>query len=386
MALKSITGRDPATGASLTIGVDHGRIQTMAPATPSQGEEDMWLSPGFIDLQVNGYMGHDVNSADVTPETVVALTDKMLSTGVTTYLPTVITASEKSIVTSLRAVAEARRASPRVAHAAPYIHVEGPHIAPEDGPRGAHPREHVRRPSLDEFDRWQAACGNLVGLVTLSPHWENACEYISGLVKRGVLVAIGHSAATAEQVHAATDAGATLSTHLGNGLGSPIPRHPNLLWAQLAEDRLTACFIADGHHLPFDTLKAMLRAKGIGRSILVSDVVEQGGMPPGLYQTEVGGSVEVTADESVMDASSERRYLAGAYRPLVRGVAHVASIGGFSLQDAVTMATVNPGRFVGSRGRLQIGAVADLVCFRWDPARARIELETVLVQGEPSLQ
>jgi N-acetylglucosamine-6-phosphate deacetylase len=383
MPFKSITGRDPASGQSLTVNIEDGRIQSIAPA---KAEEDLWLAPGFIDLQVNGYLGQDVNSASVTPETVVALTDKMLSTGVTTYLPTVITASEESIVRSLRAVAEAKRSNARVAHMAPFIHVEGPHIAPEDGPRGAHPRQHVRPPSLEEFDRWQAACGGLVGLVTLSPHWDNALEYISGLVKRGVLVAIGHSSAKAERVHEAAGAGATLSTHLGNGLGSPIPRHPNLLWAQLAEDRLTACFIADGHHLPFDTLKAMLRAKGICRSILVSDVVEQGGMPPGIYKTEVGDTVEVTVNESVLDASSERRYLAGAYRPLMRGVGHVAGIGGFSLQDAVEMATVNPGRFVGGRGRLQAGADADLVRFRWEPSRARIELESVLVRGEPVLR
>ena len=218
-------------------------------------------------------------------------------------------------------------------------------------------------------------------MVTLSPHRDDALEYISVLAKKGVLMAIGHSDATPAQVHAATDAGAMLSTHLGNGLGSPIPRHPNLLWAQLAEDRLTAGFIADGHHLPTDTLKVMLRAKGIDRSFLVSDAVALGGMPVGIYDTGVGGAVEVTADGCVMSASGGR-FLAGAYRPLMDGIAHVANMDGFGLNDAIQMATENPGRFVGRRGKLRVGADADLVRFRWNPDSTKLQIQTVLVKGE----
>lgn len=160
-----------------------------------------------------------------------------------------------------------------VAHAVPFVHVEGPYISPEEGPRGAHAREYILPASLPEFERWQTASGDLVGMVTISPHDEDALEFISALSKKGIVLAIGHSHATPAQIRAAADAGATLSTHLGNGLGSPLPRHPNLLWAQLADDRLSATFIADGHHLPQNPLKSMVRAKGISRSILVSDSV-----------------------------------------------------------------------------------------------------------------
>jgi N-acetylglucosamine-6-phosphate deacetylase len=377
MKSSSITGRDPSSGNVLEVILENGRIRAII---PSPVEEAPWLSPGFIDLQVNGYLGNDVNSDDVDPDVMLALTHTMLALGVTTFLPTIITASEEKIIHALQAIATARRAHPLVAHAVPFAHVEGPFISPNDGPRGAHAREHVRAANLAEFARWQAACGDLVGMVTVSPHSNDALELVSALANKGIVVAIGHSDATPAQIHAAADAGATLSTHLGNGLGSPLPRHPNLLWAQLAEDRLAATFIADGHHLPTDTLKSMLRAKGIARSILVSDAVALGGMPVGIYQAGVGGAVEVTPDGRVISASGGG-FLAGAYRPLPVGIAHAAALDGVSLGGAIQMATENPGRFVGRNGTLHIGADADLVVFEWNTAANALEIQTVLVAG-----
>jgi N-acetylglucosamine-6-phosphate deacetylase len=377
MKSRSITGRDPSTGNVLELMIENGRIRAII---PSPVEEAPWLSPGFIDLQVNGYLGSDVNSDEVDADVILTLTRKMLALGVTTFLPTIITASEQKIIRALRAIAEARRAYSLVAHAVPFVHVEGPFISPNDGPRGAHALEHVRPANLAEFQRWQAECGDLVGMVTISPHNDEALSFISALASTGVVVAIGHSDATPAQIHAATDAGATLSTHLGNGLGSPLPRHPNLLWAQLAEDRLAATFIADGHHLPTDTLKSMLRAKGISRSILVSDVVSLGGMPVGVYQADIGGAVEVTADGRVISASGGS-FLAGAYRPLTDGIAHAAALDDVSLGGAIQMATENPGHFVARNGTLHIGGDADLVLFEWDTIASALEIQTVLVAG-----
>jgi N-acetylglucosamine-6-phosphate deacetylase len=380
MKSRSITGRDPASGNVLEVIIENGRIRAII---PSPIEEAPWLSAGFIDLQVNGYLGSDANAEDVNPDVIISLTNKMLALGVTTFLPTIITASEEKIVHALRAIADARCADPIIAHAIPFVHVEGPFISPNDGPRGAHDRKHVRPASLSEFERWQAACGGLVGMVTVSPHDAAALVFISALAEKGIVVAIGHSHATPAQIHVAADAGATLSTHLGNGLGSPLPRHPNLLWAQLAEDRLAATFIADGHHLPTDTLKSMLRAKGINRSILVSDVVSLGGMPIGVYQAHVGGEVEVTPDGRVISAS-DGGFLAGAYRPMPVGIAHAASIDGVSLGGAIQMATENPGHFVGRNGTLHIGAQADLVLFDWSPQQpsaSALDIRTVYVSG-----
>jgi N-acetylglucosamine-6-phosphate deacetylase len=258
--------------------------------------------------------------------------------------------------------------------------VEGPHIAPEDGPRGAHPLAYVRPPNLAEFTRWQSASGNLVGMVTLSPHYSNACEYIHALSQQGIFVSLGHSGATQDQIHAAASAGARLSTHLGNGVASPLPRHPNLIWAQLAEDRMSATMIADGHHLPVDTLQVMLRAKTVQRAILISDLVMLAGMPPGEYETPVGGKVELHADGTLNMAGT--RFLAGATATLKDAIAYVAGNTGFSLGDAITMTTENPGRFVGGRGALRVGAPADLIRFRMKEGASSLTIEDVIVQGK----
>lgn len=376
MSQRTLTGRNPRTGQSLRVTVAGGLIQSIAPGPE---DEPFWLSAGFIDLQVNGYAGFDLNADTVDADTIIALARHLAQTGVTTFIPTLITAPEEKIVRALRAIAAARAASVFAAHAIPFVHVEGPHIAPEDGARGAHPREWVRPPSLAEFERWQAAADGLVGMVTLSPHWEGANEYIAALAARGIHVAIGHTHATAGQIHAAAAAGATLSTHLGNGIAGTLPRHPNPIWAQLADERLNATFIADGHHLPADTLKAMLRSKGVEHSILVSDTVALAGMPPGAYDSPVGGRVELTADGRASVAGTS--ILAGAVKPLKDGVAWASASGACSLSEAVRMATENPGRFVGNRGLFRLTEPADLVRFSLDAPSATLRIDTVLVAG-----
>ena len=373
MANAVLSGRDPATGQSVTLSVEAGRIIAIEPGPET---DDAYLSPGLIDLQVNGFAGHDLNAEGLTPETVLALAEALLAVGVTSFVPTLITASERAIVASLGAIAAARRQHRRLAHAIPFVHVEGPSISPEDGPRGAHPLSEIRAPDLAEFGRWQAASGNLVGLVTLSPHFAEAPDYIRALAARGVHVSLGHTHATAVQITAAVAAGATLSTHLGNGIAAMLPRHPNAIWTQLADDRLTAMFINDGHHLPAETFKAMVRAKGTLRSILVSDSVALAGMPLGRYRQPVGGEVELSADGRLSLAGTP--YLAGAARSLSEGVALTAGQPGFDLSAALAMATVNPGRLMGGRGRLRVGAAADVMRFRWNSGDTSLTIETVL--------
>ena len=260
------------------------------------------------------------------------------------------------------------------------IHVEGPSISEKDGPRGAHPLAHVRPPSIAEFELWQQASNNLVSMVTLAPENDGSMDYIRALTSQGVLVALGHTAATPEEIHAAADAGATLSTHLGNGAASMLPRHPNFIWAQLADDRLTASLIADGWHLPADTFKSMLRAKGVERAILVSDTVALAGMPAGLYQQPVGGNVEVSPEGRIGVAGTP--YLAGASLPLSANVAIAAEMAGMPLADALLLATENPGRFLGGRGRLHVGARADLIRFEWSHGDREIKVRETWVHGE----
>jgi N-acetylglucosamine-6-phosphate deacetylase len=375
--MRWISGRDPASGRVLKLAIESGRI---AAVEPGMGGESCWLAPGFIDLQVNGYAGQDMNAAAPTVEGVGRLAAALRAVGTTTFVPTIVTASEARITAVLGALAEARAADPLLRHAIPFVHLEGPWISPHDGPRGAHPAADVRPPDLAEFARWQASCGGLVGMVTLSPHFADAPSAIAALVMSGVAVAIGHTDATAEQITAAADAGATLSTHLGNGAAGMLPRHPNFIWAQLADDRLNASFIGDSHHLPAATLKSMLRAKGIERSVLISDSVAIAGLAPGIYEAPIGGKVELTADGRLGMAGTP--FLAGAVKPVASGVAFVASRCGVTLGDAVRLATLNPGRFVHGRGRLAAGAAADLVRFRWQPGDIALAIDTVLALGE----
>ena len=373
----AITGRDPATGNGLRVTIADGLVVAVE-ATAEAGEA--WLAPGLVDLQVNGYGGLDLNLGEITDELMLDLCRRMAGIGVTTFLPTLITASEASIVSALRAIAAARAALPIVRHMVPGVHVEGPSISPVDGPRGAHPLEHVRAPSLAEFERWQAASGNLVSMVTLSPEYAEAPAYIAALAGQGVHVAIGHTAASPDEIHAAADAGAVMSTHLGNGAASTLPRHPNFIWAQLADDRLTASFIADGHHLPADTFKAMLRAKSLDRAVLVSDTVALAGMPAGIYEQVIGGTVEVSDEGRIGIAGTP--YLAGAGLPLCANVAIAADMADLSLADALRLATSNPGRFAANRGRLEVGAPADLISFDWQPGARRLGIRDVWVAGE----
>jgi len=340
-------------------------------------ESDLYLSTGFVDLQVNGYAGFDLNAKGILADTVVGLVEAMLAKGVTCFLPTLITAPEEEIRSRLKVIADARSSHAKVGACIPFVHLEGPHISALDGYRGAHPADAIRPPSIAEFDRWQEASGGIVGMVTLSPHFSDSVEYIEALVKRGIHVAIGHTHASPEQISRAVDAGAGVSTHLGNGIAQEIPRHRNPIWRQLADDRLTATFIADGHHLPQDVLKVMLRVKGIAHSVLVSDSVGLAGMPAGSYTTAVGGEVELQPDGRLCMRGSD--LLAGATASLAQCIGNVVRATGISLEDALTMVTVNPGRFAGGRGQLSRGLRADLVRFRWSD---EVVIKDVWLAGE----
>jgi N-acetylglucosamine-6-phosphate deacetylase len=372
-----LSGRDPSTGRGVLLSIENGKIVLVE----SQDAADQpWISAGLVDLQVNGYRGFDVNSSDVSAKAVSQLARALLATGVTTFAPTVCTSAESDMVHRLRSISQACDEDPIAAACIPFIHVEGPHISPRDGYRGAHPLSFIRPPCLREFERWQAASNGMVGMVTISPHYDEAEDYITALVERGVHVSMGHTDASQNQIEAAVRAGARLSTHLGNGIALEIDRHPNPLWSQLAEDLLTASFIADGHHLPAETLKAMVRAKSLERSILVSDAVALAGMPPGRYNVSIGGRVELSADGRLsMEGAST---LAGAAVPLITCLGRAVRMTGRPLAQVLTMATENPGRFAGGRGRLGVGARADIFRFHWNEETCQATVKDVWLAGE----
>jgi N-acetylglucosamine-6-phosphate deacetylase len=374
----TIHGRDPASSKMLEIHIGDGLITEVR---PSDASADLWLSPGFVDLQVNGYGGIDLNDVSCTPRDILRLSLQLATLGTTTFIPTIITASSQKIEHLLRTIHTAREEFSFVRHAVPWVHLEGPSISPLEGFRGAHELESVRAPSLSEFDRWQAASNGLVGMVTLSPHWEGSVEFIRSLRSRGVLVSIGHTHATRDQIRSAADAGASLSTHLGNGIALTLPRHDNPIWPQLDDDRLRKMFIVDGIHLPGDVLRVMLRASGKERSILVSDSVALAGSPAGSYRTNIGSLVTVGSDGSIRMKGSQ--LLAGSGIALKDAIARSVALAGISLGGAIQLATKNPGQLAAQRGRLGPGAPADLVRFRWSPGDQSLDIEEVLIMGSP---
>jgi len=261
------------------------------------------------------------------------------------------------------------------------FHVEGPHISPDDGPRGAHPRQWVRPPDVKEFHRWQDAARGNIRLVTVAPEWPQAPAYIEALTAAGVVISIGHTNASAEQISRAVSAGASMSTHLGNGAHQVLPRHPNYIWEQLAEDRLSASFIVDGIHLPASFLKTALRAKGINRSVLVTDASSPAGAKPGRYSLGEQ-QVDLTPDNRVVLAGQDK--LAGSALRMDHGIQNLMKMAGLPLSDAVTMATTNPARVGAVPGRqkgLAPGDRADFVLFRLDARNHTMQIDATYLGG-----
>lgn len=384
MALRSLTGLLPGTG-TIEVAVEKGFIVDVSPrpgptTLTSQGTLDLLL-PGLVDLQVNGCAGIDLNSGALRPDDVTALVRVLAAGGVTAFCPTIITASADSMIAAIAAIGEAMADDPAVAAAVLGVHLEGPWISPVDGPRGAHPAEHVRAASPAELDAFLGA-GAPVAIVTLAPEAAGAIEIVRAASEAGVVVALGHSAAEPNAVRAAVDAGARLSTHLGNGVAGVLPRHPNLIWTQLGDDRLTASFIADGHHIDPATLATMVRAKGADRTILVSDATALCGMPPGRYTTAIGGEVELTEGGRLGMVGTP--FLAGAARPMIDGLALALSRNILGPGDAVAAVSSRPAALLGAqkRGVLAPGARADLVTARWFGDTGRIEVLETMVGGE----
>lgn len=359
--MQAITGRDASTG-ELTRACwdDSGTIARIERLGPGSGEP--WLLPGLIDLQVNGYLGHDVNGADVSADSITSIASDLGEAGVTSWVPTIITNSEDGICHALAAVAEARRRDTVIAAAVPFAHVEGPFISDQDGPRGVQDPAFIRPIDAAEVERWTKA--GPVGYVTVSPHWPDAGEQITAITALGVAVSIGHTHANTGQIRAAGDAGATLSTHLGNGISATLARHPNAIWSQLADDRLTCGFVGDGHHLPPETLTAMIRAKGPGRAFLVSDATELAGQAPGRYRTPVGGNVELSETGRLSYVGTE--LLAGAATNLAFNFGFVLAHTPLSMSACLDLTAGTPGKIIerlGGRrcGQLAAGVLADLV-------------------------
>jgi N-acetylglucosamine-6-phosphate deacetylase len=337
--METLLAKNPFDNQVYELSLQKGEVKKLQ-AISTHEDPKLLLGPGFYDIQVNGYGGIDYNEIQADFLTLGQITEKLLRLGVTSHFPTVITNSPTRIHQLISQIRRLLEDDPLARKCIPGIHLEGPFISPDDGPRGAHFQKFVQAPDWELFQSWQEAAKGEIRLITLSPEWENSPEFIKKCVDSGVLVAIGHTKASHGQIEKAVDAGARMSTHLGNGAHAMLPRHPNYLWSQLAEDRLWASIIADGFHLPREVIQVFKKVKG-EKLFLVSDAVALAGLPAGDYDTPVGGKVTLSP-EGKLHLRDNPQVLAGSAGSLLQGLGFLFKNKLATLQEAWEMASIRP--------------------------------------------
>lgn len=366
-------GLSPLDGNPIEIETADGRIT----AVRACDSAEHWIAPGLIDVQVNGFVGVDYNSPDTALDEIDRSIEVQRDTGVARLLPTVITGSNENIRGSLSNLAKAaRECSGRAS--IQYFHVEGPWIASEDGPRGAHPIDHVRGPSINEFKQFQDAAEGRIRLLTLAPEWPGSTAVIEHMTETGVVVSIGHTAATAEQIRDAVSAGATMSTHLGNGSHNLVPRHNNYIIEQMATDQLVAGLIVDGIHLPPAFVRVAVRAKQPDRIVLVTDAAPPAGSTPGNYHF---GHIEVVLaeDQSVRLPNGQ---LAGSALSMDRGVENLMRFAALSLEQAWRAGSSQAAAAMHMEDRLgflEVGDAAEFTLFDFDAETQAVTVRETIV-------
>lgn len=365
--MNAFHARHYATGAPVEVTVGAGRVVSVV---PSPRHPTQWVAPALFDPQINGCRGVSFNSPGLTPEGVRAVADECRAHGLGGFCPTLVTNSFEALAHGFRTLARAADADPELARRLSRFHLEGPYLSGEDGPRGAHPKEHTRDPDWDEFRRLQDAAGGRIGMVTLAPEREGALAFIERLAASGVVVAIGHTAATGARVRAAVRAGARASTHLGNGCHAVLPRHDNYVWEQLACDDLWASIIPDGHHLPDTLIKCVVRVKGTGRTLITCDASSLAGCAPGRYR-EWGTDIDVLPTGKIVVAGTP--YLAGSGHFTDACIGPVVRATGLPLAEALRMASARPRELLGLPvWELKPGAPAELVLFDWEDGAMKV--------------
>lgn len=359
----SIEGIHYETGNLVRIEIIDGRIENIIEISGLKDEKSIFfIAPGLIDNQINGYANVDFSGNKLSVEDVIVATKAIWRDGVTSFLPTLITNSHENLIKNFRILNDALKKDKQLYESIPGFHLEGPYISPEEGYRGCHPIQHIRKPSWEEFTIYQKAAGGRIIQITIAPELEGAMEFIRLCSHNGIVIAMGHTNASAEQIRHAVENGVSLSTHLGNGCANLIHRHNNPIWPQLANDQLTPSIIADGLHLFPEEIRVFYKVKGPDNLILTSDVIYLAGMAPGKY---IFLESEVILTEEGMLLNSENNCLAGASFPLKKGVENMMNITGCSLTKAINMASGNVARIYNleNRGILAPGKRADLILF-----------------------
>ena len=300
---------------------------------------------GFIDLQVNGYLGVDFSEPGLTLDDVRRVTETLVLRGTLAYCPTVITASWETYVQNLPVLAQAMETPDLQPHLL-GLHLEGPFISPEDGARGAHPRPSTRNPDLEFFERLLALAEGNVSIVTVAPELPGAGDLIRHIAGKGIAVFLGHHLAGPKQIDRACQAGALASTHLGNGLPNMLPRHMNPIWDQLAEERLTALLITDGHHIPDNFIRVVSKVKSPQQLAVTSDSAPVAGMPPGRYDTL---GQKVVLEESGRLWNPVGQHLVGSSSSMMECMNYLAALNLMEEEDLCLVGYHNPLRLVGKK-------------------------------------
>ena len=344
-ALRIVGGRNTG-GQSITLGVADGRITRDHDHGNPLDAGGLTVAPGFVDLQVNGGYGYDFT---VEPDTIWQVAARLPETGVTAFLPTIITAAPGAVDAARAAVLDRPSA---FRGAEPLgLHIEGPMIS--RARHGTHPEEHLVE-SASARD-WSRSGG--VAMVTLAPELPGATQATATLVSRGVVVSLGHSDATAEQASAVADAGATFGTHIFNAMSSITSRRPGLAGFLLTDHRMRFGMINAEVHLGPRGVE-MIWAVAPDRVVLVTDAIAATGIGDGTYRL---GEIVVTVDGNI--TRNQRGGLAGSVLTLDRAVRNLIEITGCTLAQAVRAASRSPAEALGldDRGNLDPGRNADLV-------------------------
>jgi N-acetylglucosamine-6-phosphate deacetylase len=365
-SINAVEGIHYMSGNLVRIEISDGYITGIKEVAESHAENrKLFIAPGLIDNQINGYAGVDFSGNRLTTRDVIHAVESIWKDGVTTFLPTLITNSHEKLIENFTILNEAIKNDELLADSIPGFHLEGPYISPEEGYRGCHPVQFIREPLWEEFMEYQNAAGGRIIQVTIAPELEGSIDFIRHCTLEGIVVAMGHTNASAKQIMTAVENGVRLSTHLGNGCANLIHRHNNPIWQQLASDQLTPSIIADGHHLLPEEISVFYKVKGADNIILTSDIIYLAGMAPGKYSFL---DAEVILTEDGMLLNRELNCLAGASFPLKRGVGKMINFTGCQLDQAVNMASSNVARIynMSDRGTLAPGKRADLILFGKD--------------------
>lgn len=373
-AQQVIEGVHYHTGKWVQVTLSDGKIDDIQELDRPVEGNPVYISPGFFDNQVNGFAGvsFGFGDSDLTPEGIEKATHELWKKGVTTYLPTLTTHSIEVLTRNFGILAGVID-NPTLMGSIPGFHLEGPYINPEDGFRGAHPKQYVKLPDWNEFMKIYEASGKRILQITLAPEMEGAMDFISASSREGIVVALGHHNGDMKTITAAIDRGAKIATHLGNGAANMINRHYNPFWPQLADDRLHISIIGDSFHLLPEEIKVFYKVKGVDKTIITSDVTHYAALEPGEYTTSTGETIELTHNGMLRYPAQDVLY--GSASPITKGVGFVMKVTGCTLAEAVQMASSNPASLYNltDRGKLEPGKRADIILFTIDDYQVQVQ-------------